>query len=93
MIASRNVKFGMQIHYEYNLTHKLFTKYRFWVSEYKTIERGVNMSFRRSDKFYIGKIYMDSASNRNEYQQHFLRGKGGRRVSLTTLPQSCAVVK
>ena len=35
---------------------------------------------------------VDSASNRNEYQEHFLGGKGGRRVRLTTLPPSCAVV-
>jgi hypothetical protein len=34
----------------------------------------------------------DSASNRNEYQEHFLGGKGGRCVRLTTLPTSCAVV-
>jgi hypothetical protein len=31
----------------------------------------------------------DSASNRNEYQEYFLRGKGGRCVGLTTLPPSC----
>ena len=35
---------------------------------------------------------VDSASNRNEYQEYFLRGKGGRCVRLTTLPPSCAVV-
>ena len=35
---------------------------------------------------------VDSAFNRNEYQEHFLGGKGGRRVGLTTLPPSCAVV-
>ena len=35
---------------------------------------------------------VDSASNRNEYQKHFLGGKGGRCVRLTTLPPSCAVV-
>jgi hypothetical protein len=29
---------------------------------------------------------VDSASNRNEYQEYFLRGKGGRCVGLTTLP-------
>ena len=34
----------------------------------------------------------ESASNRNEYQEHFLVGKGGRCVRLTTLPPSCAVV-
>ena len=33
-----------------------------------------------------------SFSNRNEYQEHFLGGKGGRWVRLTTLPPSCAVV-
>ena len=35
---------------------------------------------------------VESASNRNEYQEHFLGGKGGRCVRLT-LPLSCAVVK
>ena len=33
---------------------------------------------------------VDSASNRNEYQEYFLRGKGGRCVGLTNLPPSCA---
>jgi hypothetical protein len=33
---------------------------------------------------------VDSVSYRNEYQEHFLRGKGGRCVGLTTLPPSCA---
>jgi hypothetical protein len=33
---------------------------------------------------------VDSASNRNEYQEYFLGGKGGRCVGLTTLPSSCA---
>jgi hypothetical protein len=31
-----------------------------------------------------------SGSNRNEYQEYFLGGKGGRCVGLTTLPPSCA---
>ena len=35
---------------------------------------------------------VDSASNRNEYQEYFLGGKDGRCVSLTTLPPSSAVV-
>jgi len=35
---------------------------------------------------------LDSASNRNEYQEDFSGGKGGRCVRLTTLPPSCAVV-
>jgi len=33
---------------------------------------------------------VDSASNRNEYQDYFLGTKGGRCVGLTTLPPSCA---
>ena len=35
---------------------------------------------------------VDSASNRNEYQEHFLGVKSGRCVRLTTLPPSCAAV-
>jgi len=31
-----------------------------------------------------------SASNRNEYQEYFLVGKGGLSMGLTTLPPSCA---
>jgi len=33
---------------------------------------------------------VDSATRRNEYQQYFLRGKGGRCVGLKTLPLSYA---
>jgi hypothetical protein len=32
---------------------------------------------------------VDSASNRNEYQEYFLACKGGRCVGLTNLPPSC----
>jgi hypothetical protein len=32
----------------------------------------------------------DSASNKNEYQEYFLGGKGGRCLGLTILPPSCA---
>ena len=35
---------------------------------------------------------VDTVSNRNEYQEHFLGGKGGRCVRLTTLTPSCADV-
>jgi hypothetical protein len=35
---------------------------------------------------------VDSASNRNEYQEYFLGGKAGRYLRLTTLPPSCGVV-
>jgi len=34
--------------------------------------------------------WVDSASNRNEYQEYFLRGKDGRCVGLTTISPSCA---
>ena len=34
--------------------------------------------------------WVDSASNRNEYQEYFLGGKSGRFVGLTHLPLSCA---
>jgi hypothetical protein len=34
--------------------------------------------------------WVDSASNRNEYQGYLLGGKGGRCIRLTTLPPSCA---
>jgi len=33
---------------------------------------------------------VDSASNRSEYQEYFLGGKGGQCVGLTTLPPSRA---
>ena len=33
---------------------------------------------------------INSVSNRNEYQEYFLEGKGGRCVGLTTLPPLCA---
>jgi len=33
---------------------------------------------------------VDSSSNRNEYQEYFLGGKGSWCIGLTTLPLSCA---
>ena len=33
---------------------------------------------------------VDTASNKNEYQEYFLESKGGRCVGLITLPPSCA---
>ena len=35
---------------------------------------------------------IDSASNKNEYQEHFLGGKGDRCLRLTTLPPLCGIV-
>ena len=37
-----------------------------------------------------GRTGIDSASNRNEYQEYFLGGKDGQCIGLTTLPLSCA---
>ena len=36
-------------------------------------------------------LEVDSSSNRNEYQEYFLSGTGGRCIGLTTLLPSCAV--
>ena len=33
---------------------------------------------------------VDSAYKRNEFQEYFLGGKGGRRAGMSTLPPSCA---
>jgi hypothetical protein len=33
---------------------------------------------------------VDSATNRSEYQEHFLGGRGGRCIGLSNLPPSCA---
>jgi len=35
-------------------------------------------------------LWVDSASNRNEYQEYFPGSKCGGYVGLTTLPSSCA---
>ena len=48
-----------------------------------------NFSLTQSFRPHIGPG-VDSASNRNEYQEYFLEGKGTRCVGLTTLPLSCA---
>ena len=58
------------------------------------------VQFQIVSKFFIGiKPFrshygpgVDSASNRNEYQEHFLGVKSGRCVGLTTLPPSWAIV-
>jgi hypothetical protein len=40
---------------------------------------------RGFDSRYYG-TGVDTSSNRNEYQEYFLRGKGGRYIGLTILP-------
>jgi hypothetical protein len=49
----------------------------------------LEFSLTRSFRPHYGPM-VDSASNRNEYQEYFLVGKGGRRVRLTTLLPSRA---
>jgi hypothetical protein len=50
-------------------------------------------------EFFINIIWphdgpgVDSASNKNGYQEYFLGGKGNRCIGLATLPPSCAVLK
>jgi len=46
--------------------------------------------FHRTHLYLRNGPGVDSASNRNEYQEDFLWGKGGRCVGLTILPHSCA---
>ena len=48
-----------------------------------------NFSLTQSCRPHYG-TGVDSASNRNEYQEYYLGGKGGRCVGLVTLPPSCA---
>jgi len=49
----------------------------------------LNFSLTQSFRPHYG-LGVDSASNRNEYQEYFLRVKSGRYVGLATLPPSCA---
>jgi len=51
-----------------------------------------NFSFTSSFRPHCGPAGVDSASNRNVYQEYFLGVKSGRCIRLTTLPPSCAVV-
>jgi hypothetical protein len=58
-----------------------------------SIPHGVNGIFhwRNPSCRTVALIEVDSASNRNEYQEYFLGDKGGRWcIELTTLPPSCA---
>ena len=51
---------------------------------YKPVGRGFFI-----DIILLAASGVDSVSNRNEYQEYFLGGKGGRCVGLTALPPSC----
>jgi len=63
---------------------------------YKSEGRGFNSRWRHWNFPFMSSFRpdygpgVDSASNRNEYQEYFLGGKGGRCVGLTTLTPSCA---
>jgi hypothetical protein len=48
-----------------------------------------NFSLTQSFRLHCGPG-VDSSSNRNEYQEYFLGGKGDWCIGLTTLPPSCA---
>ena len=73
------------------------TRWRSWLRHCATTGRSRVRFPMFSLKFFINIILpacygpgVDSASNRNEYQEYLLGGKGGRCVGLTTLPPSCA---
>jgi hypothetical protein len=61
---------------------------------HKSEGRGFDSRMSHWDFFYgVPEFYgpgVDSATNRNEYQEYLLAGKGGRCVGLTTLPLPCA---
>ena len=79
----------MIFHFYMRLSHKLCTTQQFGRSRVRFPMVSL--------QFFIDIIlpaalwpWGDSASNRKEYQEYFLSGKGGRCVRLTTLPPSCA---
>jgi len=51
---------------------------------------GIFYGHNPSDRTYDPGV--ESASNRNEYQEYFLGGKGSLCLKLTTLQPSCAIV-
>ena len=71
------------------------TRWRSWLKHYATsrkvagsIPDGVIVMFHWRDPSAAIWPWVESASNRNEYQQYFGEGKGGRCAGLTTLPPS-----
>jgi hypothetical protein len=56
---------------------------------YKPVGRGFDSRWCHWNFSHYGPG-VDSASNRNEYQEYFLGGKSGWCLGLTTLPPSCA---
>jgi hypothetical protein len=63
-------------------------RWRSWLRHCAT-SRKVAGSIPDSSRLHYGPG-VDSASNRNEYHEYFLGGKGGQCLGLTTLPFSCA---
>jgi hypothetical protein len=78
----------MQLFCEYAVV-QLFEALR-----YKLEGRGIDSCWGNWICVYITEYGpgVESASNRNEYQEFFLGDKGGWCVGLTTLPALCAVV-
>ena len=78
------------------------TRWRSWLRHfaisYKPESRGFDSQWNDwnfSLTYFFRQHYVpgvDSASNRNDYQEYFLGGKGGRCVGLTTLPPSCVPI-
>ena len=98
--SSRGILFKHRDHCNY--FNNLFSKTGHTVAQlvealrYKPEGRGFdshwchwNFSLTNSFRPHYGPG-VDSASERKEYQEYFLGGKGGQSVGLTTLPLSCA---
>jgi hypothetical protein len=66
---------------KFDATDQLLTIYSAFVKYFR-----INVNTMKLWHYGAG---VDSASNRNEYQEYFLGGKGSRCIGLTTLPSSC----
>ena len=79
--------------------NKFISAYNVTVIKVRTMEWSTALQARRSRvRFQMVQTFrqqygpgVDSAINRNEYKENFLRGKGGRCARLIKLPPACAV--
>jgi hypothetical protein len=55
----------------------------------KSVNQSISQSINQSIRLHYGPGVV-SSSYRNEYQEYFLKSKGGQCVGLTALPPSCA---
>jgi hypothetical protein len=74
---------------KFNKRSNEFNRYLFYRQNY-ILELLAHVCLDLQNTAVIWSTGVDSASNKNEYQEYFLGGKGGRCVGLTTLPPSCA---